>query len=193
MTDRDPGEGFFDHLDDPSWPAPGNDRLDAVVRRGRHLRARRRSAWAASAAAGVTLAVVGGLGISHAINATGPDDRVFQPAGPSGSASAPGTGHRRHHQGGGNQVLLPGGSPAPGSRPAGIASTPAAAPSPTGNCPPVTTGESPASEPLPGASLPSLAPSPTPTCEPAASPSATPSETGSPAPTDTAEPTSSPT
>ena len=192
MTERDPGEGFFDHLDDPGWPSPGSDRLDAVVRRGRHLRARRRSAWAASATAGVALAVVGGLGISHAINATGPDDRVFQPAGPSGSASATASGPRHHHRGGGNQVLLPGGSAAPGAQPSGFASTPAAAPSPTGSCPPVT-GESPASEPLPGATLPPLAPSPTPTCEPAATPSAPPSETGSPAPTDTAEPTSSPT
>src|SRR5438045_3108889 len=109
MTEQDPGEGFFDHLDDPGAPVPGGHALDTVMLRGRHLRARRRAAFATSMAAAATAAVIGGLGISHALNADGSGDTIVPPANsqtPSSSVTpskSPG-----HHHGGGGQVLTPG-------------------------------------------------------------------------------------
>ena len=198
MTERDPGEGFFDHLDDAGWSAPGNDALPNVLRRGRQLRTRRRTILATSTAVGVTAAVLGGLGVSHALNADGSGDTVVPPANHSQSVTASPTpsGHHRHHGGGGgNQVLLPGATQAPGAHPSGAASTPPPAPAPTDSCAPAAGAGSSGSDPVTGATLPPLAPTPSesPSCAPSATPSPTPSDSGSPEPTDSAEPTTSPT
>lgn len=200
MTEQDPGEGFFDHLDDPSWSAPDAGALPSVVRRGRQLRARRRTAFAASATLGVTAAVIGGLGVAHAFNADGPGDRVVTPASPG--TSVPATASARGHHGGSNgsggtQVLSPGATGAPGVQPSPGVSTPPAAPSPEDGCS-GTTGDTsgdqaPPDDPGVTSSLPPLAPSPTPTCESSTpTPTASPSESASAQPTDTAEPSESP-
>jgi hypothetical protein len=198
MTDRDPFEGYFSHLDDPSWSAPAGDALPTVMRRGRQLRARRRTTFAASATLGLTAAVIGGLGISHAIQADGTNDGVFQPANStSPTATASGRGHHRgggNDDNGGSQVLEPRAGGGHGVRPLPGASSPGTQPSPADTCGDATGGESPPADPLAEASLPPLAPSPTPSCEPASpTPSATPTDSASPEPTDSAEPTASPT
>ena len=194
MTERDPGEGFFDHLDDPSGNAPHADSLPAVMRRGRQLRARRRATWTASAAAGVTVAVIGGLGVSHALNsAGGPNDSV-QPIdnGPSATATAtPGKHHRGDGKGGdgGTQVIGPDGPLAPGTHKT-TSPSPTTVPSPADSCAAAAAGETPVARPaVTGATLPPLAPSPTASssCEPT-----TPSPTTSPSESATAEPTDSP-
>jgi hypothetical protein len=194
MTERDPGEGYFSHLDDPSWSAPTGDALPTVMRRGRQLRARRRTTFAASATLGMTAAVIGGLGISHAIRADGTSDHVVPPANsasPSATAS-----DRGHHRGGngGPQVIGPRATSGPRVRPVPGGSTPGTEPTAGETCGEVAAAESPQADPVLGASLPPLAPSPTPSCEPATpTPSATPSESASAEPTDSAEPTASPT
>jgi hypothetical protein len=191
MSDRDPGEGFFDHLDDASAPSPGRDVLDSVVHRGRQLRTRRQIAWTTSAMAGITAVVIGGLGISHAIRADGTSDGIepAQTSSPSVTATAS-PSHHKKHGGNGGQAVGPGATLQPGAQPsATISVTPSTAPSPGGTCAPEAT---PTSGTVVDPSLPPLAPPPSPTCAPVESPSPTPSETASPEPTDSTEPTTSP-
>ena len=45
MTFDDPGDGIFDHLDDPAPPLHGSEALTHVVQRGQQIRRRRRSAY----------------------------------------------------------------------------------------------------------------------------------------------------
>src|SRR4051795_11813387 len=111
----DESSSFFDHLDDPAPPAAGRDTLDSVVHRGRQIRTRRQGMFAAGSVAAVTAAVIGGLGISHAVSANGPHDSV---APPLHSATASPSESPKHKHGGG-AVVVPGGgtSPQPGGRP----------------------------------------------------------------------------
>ena len=184
----DPDEGFFSHLDDPAAPMPGRDALDGVVRRGRQLRARRRTAWAVTGAAGVTAAIVGGLGISQALDTNTANDRVVGPLQtPSPSTSATNEPRHKKHSDGGTTVVPGGVQPGIGhprtSPPTSTEPTPVdecASPSASPEAP-----EDPLSEP----SIPPLVPTPSPTCVPG---SASPSPTESVTPTDSPQPSVSP-
>src|SRR4051794_32848725 len=116
--------GIFDHLDDPGAPTPSQEMLTAVVHRGRRMRARRQSAIAMSGAAAVTAAVLGGLGISHAVNA-GPSDKLLPANSATPSFSASATAPRGSHTPG-VSVVVPHGRPA--SSPASPTMPPSAEP-----------------------------------------------------------------
>jgi hypothetical protein len=182
--------GIFDHLDDPGAPAPNADVLASVVHRGRRIRARRQGAFAVTGAVAITVAVVAGLGISHAVNASRGHDTLV-PAGtptPVPSVSA----HLKRHQEPGTSVLVPGAGPATG------AASPSVTPSPVpcGTASPSDTTGSIIRGPFPQSSVPPLvptaAPEPCASESPSPSPSPTPSETASPEPSATGEPSSSP-
>lgn len=184
MTDpTDPGpSGVFDHLDDPAAPTPGGDVLSAVVHRGRRIRARRQGMFAAAGAAAVTATVLGGLGLSHAVNAA--RDSVVTPTQqltpePSVSAALP-----RHHRPG-LSVLVPGAGPITGShRP-----TPAPSAS-SGECGAPAQTQSPS--PLPsGPIVQPVVPPLLPTASPVACPSESPSPAESPSPSQTPSPAES--
>lgn len=192
----DTGEptGFFDHLDDPAPPNPGRPALDAVMSRGRRIRARRHAIIGASSAAAVTVLVLGGLGLSRTITADRSHDSLVTPAH-STTPTATASGHTKHRPGGANGPAVVAGG---GARPHAGSSGGAATPTP-GPCDVVAT-ESPSAEPpgapLPEASIPALLPSPTASPCPAGSPSPspTPSESSSatPSPSESTEPTASP-
>lgn len=179
--------GIFDHLDDPGAPAPNQDVLASVVHRGRRIRARRQGIIATSGAAAVAVAVIGGLGISHAVSSG--RDSVFIPADtPTPSVSTSASPHRGHSPG--VAVVVPHGRPAssPASPTLPPSPEPCATAVPTSSPSPLVNG--PISEP----SVPPLVPTATP--EPCVSetptPSPSPSETASPEPTTTGGPSSSP-
>ncbi|HEX4654498.1 MAG TPA: hypothetical protein VH274_02020 [Mycobacteriales bacterium] len=178
--------GIFDHLDDAAAPAPGRDVLTSVVHRGRRIRARRQGAFALTGAAAVTAAVLGGLGISHAVDAGRGHDTVIIPAvTPTPAASA--SGRATHHHEPGVAVLVPGAGPATGAAsPSASAAPPCGEPSASPS--PVLVG------PIVQSSVPPLFPTASP--DPCASGSPTPSPSGTtsptPEPSTTGEPTSSP-
>jgi hypothetical protein len=186
--------GFFDHLDDAAPPAPGREVLDTVVHRGRRIRARRQGMFAASGAAAVAVAVLGGLGISHAVNAG--SDRVVTPANtptPSLSASPQGSHHRRP----GDAVLVPRAgqtpnAPSPSTVPsAGPCGEPQPTPQPSQSPPPIDVGGPVAQSSFPPI-VPSASAEPCPSESPSESPSPSESQSPSPEETPTEEPTSSP-
>lgn len=196
--DGDDPTGLFDHLDDPAAPTPGREVLTSVVHRGRRLRARRQSALALTGAAGVALAVLGGLGLSHEVDAGRGRDSVITPAQtptPFASVSVPAHPHRPT----GVAVIVPGAGPArgrtthPAAPPApgcaGTGSGPGSAPassSPPGPTPEPSaggTGVEPSPEPTTSAvPCPTASPSGEPTDLPSPSPSGTPAATDSPSP-----------
>ena len=194
-TDDGP-TGFFDHLDDSAPPTPNRDVLDSVVHRGRRIRARRQGVFAASGAAAVAVAVIGGLGISHAVNASG-HDRVLTPAGtPTPTLSA--SPQSSHHRGPGTTIIVPGAGPAtspsapttvPSSGPCG--EEPAAEPS--DSPPPPIDVEGPVAQSSVPPLVPTTAsPEPCPSESPSESPSPAPSESPSPETSETPEPSQSP-
>lgn len=179
--------GIFDHLDDPGAPAPSQDTLAAVVHRGRRIRARRQGAIAMSGAAAITAAVIGGLGLSHAVNAD--RDSIFTPANtPTPSFSASAGPHRSHSPGG--TLVVPHGRPA--SSPASPTFPPS--PEPCATAVPTSSPSPLINGPIAESSVPPLLPTATPESCISETPSATPSpsETASPEPTTTGEPSSSP-
>jgi hypothetical protein len=177
--------GIFDHLDDPGAPTPSQEMLTAVVHRGRRIRARRQSTIAMSGAAAVTAAVLGGLGISHAVNA-GDQDRLLTPANtptPSVSASA---GAGRPHRSPGIAIVAPHGLPA------SIPASPTLPPSPPPCGAVAPSSSSPlANGPIVESSVPPLLPAESP--EPCASESPGPSESPAPSESPTPTPTETPT
>jgi hypothetical protein len=195
MSDHDAGEGFFGHLDDPQTPSPGRDALDTVVHRGRQIRTRRHTLYAASSVATVTVLTLTGLGIAQAVRADRQHDQLIPGQSPSGSTSASGRSHHGHD---GGQTLIPGGT---GGQPSASSpgTSPTSTPSP-GPCRPVpsdsaSASPSPGDVPVVGASVPPLLPTPTSDCttpSPSPSDTASPSESPNPTPSDTAEPTTSP-
>ena len=187
--------GFFDHLDDAAPPAPGREVLDTVVHRGRRIRARRQGMFAASGAAAVAVAVIGGLGISHAVNAGG-SDRVVTPATsitPTVSAS-PGD---KHHRQPGDAVLVPRAgqtpnAPTPSPTPsAACGEEPQPTPQPSQSPPPIDVGGPVAQSSFPPI-VPSASAEPCPSESPSESPSPSESESPSPEESPTEEPSSSP-
>lgn len=189
MTDPDEfgPSGIFHHLDDPGAPTPSQDVLSAVVHRGRRIRARRQGTIAMSGAAAVAAAVIGGLGISHAVNA-GPNDRVVPADSPTPSASV--TAGTHHKKSPGVSVVVPHGQPA--SSPASPTMPPTPVP-----CDSLVATASPAplvTDPIVQSSVPPLLPTPSPPActTDSPSPSPTPSDTASPEPTTTDEPSTSP-
>ena len=177
----DGASGIFDHLDDPAGAAPSRDVLEAVVHRGRRLRARRQGAIAMSGAAAVAAAVLGGLGIANSVNAGGHDSLSPADSGsPSVTASA--TASPRHHGQGGVAIVAPHGRPA--SRAASPTLPPTSGPCATATPAPST---SPLVDgPIAESSVPPLFPTATP--DPCAVPES-PSPSESPTPTDSATPT----
>jgi hypothetical protein len=181
--------GIFDHLDDPGAAAPGEDMLAAVVHRGRRIRARRQGSIAMSGAAALTAAVLGALGLAHAVNAGGHDSlSPANSATPTVSGSASAT--PRPHQPG-VAVVAPHDRPASGPASPTMPPTPA----PCGTPEPTSSPQPPADGPIVQASVPPLVPtaSPDPCTSGSPSPSPSPSESASPEPTMTSEPSSSPT
>jgi hypothetical protein len=198
MTERDPGDGFFDHLDDGAAPVPGRETLDSVLLRGRHIRTRRHTLFAASGVLTATALALGGFGISHAVNADHSHDSIVPIHSPSASASpnlTPSPSPRVDHTllaGGGvprRSPQVPGSTPAPPSpstTPCGAGSTaspssgpslaPTLAPAP-GDTPSPESSPTPSPSLTPPVSCPSQPPSPAPTASPDETPSpvATPS------------------
>jgi hypothetical protein len=198
MTERDPGDGFFDHLDDGAAPVPGRETLDSVLHRGRHIRSRRHTLFAASGAVAVAGLVLGGFGISHAVNADHSHDSIVPIHSPSESASpnlTPSTSPRV------DQTLVAGGGvprrspqvphespapPAPSTTPCGTGPTaspsgaPGLAPAPAAADTPSPVSST--SEPPSPVACPSESSTPAPTASPSASPddSATPDATPTP-------------
>lgn len=182
--------GIFDHLDDPGAPAPSGDVLASVVHRGRRIRARRQGMFAATGAAAIAVAVVAGLGISHAVDASRSNDKLLTPAGtptPFASVSAP----ARHHPSPGVAVVVPGAGPATSAAsPSASPSTGCEEPTPSSSPSPFVNG------PIAQSSVPPLfptaTPQPCPSAAPSESPSPSSSESPSPGPSPTGEQTSSP-
>jgi hypothetical protein len=181
-------DDLFGHLDDPAAPTPNADTLGSVVRRGRHLRARRRSLFAASGAAAAVVVVIGGFGVSRALDASAEHDTI-NPI--TGSTSAePTKTPRRHHSGDGAVPIGPGAVPDEGGDGDGHPPASYQEPPPCDG-PVVTISQDPI---LGGVDLdPLTSPSSSPT-EPAPAPSPTgdcPSDSPSPDPSATASPTES--
>jgi hypothetical protein len=186
--DDDGPTGIFDHLDDPGAPTPRQEMLTAVVHRGRRMRARRQSAIAMSGAAAVTAAVLGGLGIAHAVNAGG-QDRLLNttPANSSTPTVSASTGAGRHHSSDGVAIVAPHGRPA--SSPASPTMPPS--PGPCGTPVPSSSPSPLVNGPIVESSVPPLLPTASP--EPCASESPGPSESPTPGESSTPTPSETPT
>lgn len=193
MTGDEEFGGVFGHLDDPTAPAPTADTLGSVVQRGRHIRARRRSLFAASGAAAALVVVVGGIGVSRALDASADHDSVI-PAVTGSATPDPTRTPRKHASGDDADVVSPAALPDAGlHRPGGKATSPAPAP-----CDSPDPSLSPAAsltdvDPLASPSEPAVAPSPTAGCptatvSPDLSATASPTDTAQPSPTGTASP-----
>jgi hypothetical protein len=84
MSMDGPG-GLFDNLDDPTPPAFGSDLLSGIVRRGHHIRQRRRMAYVVGSA-GVAVVIAGtAVGLTAAGN--GNSGEPITPLSPTPSVS----------------------------------------------------------------------------------------------------------
>ena len=187
--------GFFDHLDDAAPPAPGREVLDSVVHRGRRIRARRQTTFAASGAAAVAVAVIGGLGISHAVNADRSHDKLVPANSPTPTLSA--TPSEKSSRQPGDAVLVPRAgqtptAPSPSTEPTTVpCGEPQPTPQPSQSPPPIDVGGPVAQSSFPPI-VPSATPEPCPSESPSSSPSPSESESPSPDESPTEEPTESP-
>ena len=187
-------DDMFGHLDDPAAPIPTADTLGSVVRRGRHLRTRRRSLFAASGAAAAVIVVIGGFGVSRALDAS-PDRDSIDPI--TSATAEPTKTPRKHASRDSAEPIGPGAVPDGGGHRNG---QPPVSPAEPLSCdsPGVEPSEDPILgdidlDPLASPTEPAPAASPTTDCtseSPSPDPSATasPTDTAAVSPTDTAQP-----
>ena len=124
MTFDDPGDGIFDHLDDPTPPLHGGDALTHVMQRGQQIRRRRRSIY--SVEHRVVVIAVAGIADRRdpAGHSSGGNESVTPLKSPTSSSVAPlaldqeaglaraerrdrdhQPGRQPHHSGGGGSML----------------------------------------------------------------------------------------
>jgi hypothetical protein len=189
MTDDE----LFGHLDDPAAPMPNADVLGAVVRRGRHIRARRRSLLAASGAAAAVVVVLGGLGAARALDAGDDHDDAVPLVTVTSTPDPSRSPHRHQPRESADPGAVVGQPRGEDPQPGGIgpdAPVGCQTAAPDAVAPPAEESATPDASPTvvdPSAtpSQPAPAPSPSEDC-PTATPS--PDATTSPSPTDTAQP-----
>jgi hypothetical protein len=193
MTFDDPGDGIFDHLDDPAPPVLGGDALTHVMQRGHQIRRRRRSIYSVSTAV-VVIAVAGiAIGVTRPGATSGGNESVTPLKSPTSSSLHPTPSTKKrgshapngvtqttypgqppHHSGGGGSI-----APVP---PVCVTTTPTVAPT---SIPPTsspTTSPSGAPTPAPTATpvVTCVTPTPTPTATPSGSASGTPTDGATP-------------
>jgi hypothetical protein len=194
MTFDDPGDGSFEHLDDPAPPIHGSEALSRVVQRGHQIRRRRRVTYSASTA--VVIVAIGGavFGLANSGHLPGNGQAVAPVHSPTSSRTphshSPRATTTTSPNGVGQRI---GTTPHPHPHHPTVRLTPPTLPvcvssSPSANQPPAdpttsptasadgTPGSTPPSEPA----SPTASPTPTPTCvltTVTATPTATPTGT----------------
>jgi hypothetical protein len=190
MTFDGPGDGIFDHLDDPT-PPPHGDALTHVVQRGQQIRRRRRSIYSASTAF-VIIAVAGtAIGVTRSSTANGDNQSVTPLKSPSTSALHPSPSTKQkgsHAPTGVTETTQPGGQSHHPSRGGEVAPAPPVCVTTTPTVAP--TSISPTTSPT---TSPSATPTPPPTSTPIVTcvtptPTVTPTDSAVGTPTDSATP-----